>query len=114
NVDLPLEHTGLIIVDMQAEGCERHGTGVNSGWSLGRTDWIWMIFPLAWRNRSRRERIFLMTGFTPVPCLSQPSAFISTIIRPVCSRGRSTFGSVSMKNLRIKLSYHINSFNEPR
>lgn len=28
NVDLPLEHTGLIIVDMQAEGCERHGPGV--------------------------------------------------------------------------------------
>ena len=27
-VDLPLEHTALIIVDMQAEGCDRHGAGV--------------------------------------------------------------------------------------
>ena len=27
-VELSIEHTGLIIVDMQAEGCERHGAGV--------------------------------------------------------------------------------------
>src|ERR1700730_833087 len=27
-IELPLEHTGLIIVDMQAEGCERHGPGM--------------------------------------------------------------------------------------
>src|SRR5438132_12494748 len=27
-VELSIEHTGLIIVDMEAEGCERHGAGV--------------------------------------------------------------------------------------
>jgi len=27
-IDLPIEQTGLIIVDMQAEGCERHGAGL--------------------------------------------------------------------------------------
>ena len=27
-VELSPEHTGLIIVDMQAEGCERHGPGL--------------------------------------------------------------------------------------
>lgn len=27
-VELPIEQTGLIIVDMQAEGCERHGPGM--------------------------------------------------------------------------------------
>ncbi len=29
SVELSPEHTGLIIVDMQAEGCERHGPGLN-------------------------------------------------------------------------------------
>jgi len=28
SVELSAEHTGLIIVDMQAEGCERHGPGL--------------------------------------------------------------------------------------
>src|SRR5262245_18545040 len=41
-----------------------------------------MIFPLAWRNRSSKALILRMTGLTPAPCRSQPSACMSTMMRP--------------------------------
>src|SRR5262249_13382080 len=60
-----------------------------------------MIFPLASRKRSKRHRMFLMTGFSPGPCRSQPSVCISTMIRLVCSGESSTIRSSSTRNLRF-------------
>src|SRR4030095_1615936 len=60
-----------------------------------------MIFPLASRKRSKRDRMFLMTGLSPGPCRSPPSACISTMIRPVCSGESSTVRSSSTTNLRF-------------
>src|SRR5882724_3092052 len=43
----------------------------------------------------------LMTGLSPGPCRSQPSACISTMIRPVCSGESSIVRSSSTRNLRF-------------
>src|SRR5262245_29488589 len=66
-----------------------------------------MIFPLVSRKRSKRDRMFLMTGLSPGPCRSQPSACISTMIRPVCSGESSTVRPSSTTNLRSSGSLSI-------
>src|SRR6185312_3374572 len=52
-----------------------------------------MILPSAWRNRSSKVRILTITGLTPVPCRSQPSACMSTMMRAELRGESSVVGS---------------------
>jgi hypothetical protein len=48
--ELSPEHCGLVIVDMQAEGCERHGAGVKP--VIQNISALWTI------SAKRTERLF--------------------------------------------------------
>ena len=65
-IKLHSESTGLVIVDMQVEGCERHGPGMKPVSPISAASSI--------ASARSTERLFMYNRFAPRTILNSPSS----------------------------------------